>query len=248
MGTESFCKFLSPSMKWKSKVRKKQVGVIWVLEFLHAIAITHWIYYYSVIRYGDPRAVLELTTTGDIAVLIAAIIGPVVQQRGVGMVVRDNTHILNVKRRVNHGVLVLLLVDVSRRNPRKVMKTIIDKLILWTIQTGLITSCGTTIQLILFLVLDNYGWLAIFLIVPRLFSNSLMASLNARADLRSINEASGLDSNLNFDLQSTRQTRISIAMTSVREQRHADVELGKPHGADFGLTEITPHATKREWK
>ncbi|KAH0588364.1 hypothetical protein H2248_004221 [Termitomyces sp. 'cryptogamus'] len=128
------------------------------------------------------------------------------------------------------------------------MKTIIDKLILWTIQTGLITSCGTTIQLILFLVLDNYGWLAIFLIVPRLFSNSLMASLNARADLRSINEASGLDSNLNFDLQSTRQTRISIAMTSVREQRHADVELGKPHGADFGLTEITPHATKREWK
>ncbi|KAJ7468579.1 hypothetical protein FB451DRAFT_376321 [Mycena latifolia] len=62
---------------------------------------------------------------------------------------------------------------------------VMDKLIRWTIETGVVTSAGGIITLICFLTLENtYIWLGCFAVLARLFSNSLLASLNARASLR----------------------------------------------------------------
>ncbi|KAH0582354.1 hypothetical protein H2248_010302 [Termitomyces sp. 'cryptogamus'] len=273
-------------MEWKTEAPKKQVGVTWVLELIHAIVITHTIYYYSVIRYGDRRAVLELTTAGDIAVFMTAIIGPAVQgfyahriyilsshwiipaivwllcflrfmsTLTLGAITRGTLDTLASQHEWQWLFVTTLVLSAStdvlitaslcyylwphRGATFRRTKTIIDKLILWTIETGLVTSCGTTIQLILFFVAEDYIWMALYLISTRLFSNSLMASLNARANLRSLNEASdfNLNSNLNFDLWSTRPTEINIAMTSIREQRSADIELGKPQRPDSGPAEL----------
>ncbi|KAF8071611.1 hypothetical protein FPV67DRAFT_884030 [Lyophyllum atratum] len=66
-------------------------------------------------------------------------------------------------------------------------KRMVDRLIVWSIQTGLLTSIGTLTMLILFLAVANFAWIAVFFIISRLFSNSLMATLNARASLRDLN-------------------------------------------------------------
>ncbi|TFK62361.1 hypothetical protein BDN72DRAFT_393382 [Pluteus cervinus] len=62
---------------------------------------------------------------------------------------------------------------------------LMDKLMLWTIQNGLLTGlAGLTTAICLITMRDNYIWVAVFLILTRLFSNSFMASLNARQHLR----------------------------------------------------------------
>jgi len=63
---------------------------------------------------------------------------------------------------------------------------IVDKLIAWTIETGVVTSIASIIMLVVFISLPStFAWLALFVVIPRLFSNSLLASLNSRAALRS---------------------------------------------------------------
>ncbi|KAG7095597.1 hypothetical protein E1B28_006327 [Marasmius oreades] len=63
--------------------------------------------------------------------------------------------------------------------------TIIDTLIRWTLQTGLLTSMGGILMMILFLVMrDNFIWLSVFTFLAKLYSNSLMAVLNGRESLR----------------------------------------------------------------
>ncbi|KAJ7319431.1 hypothetical protein DFH08DRAFT_891043 [Mycena albidolilacea] len=86
------------------------------------------------------------------------------------------------------GTLVYLL---YRRRSSVFEKTVaaIDKLIQWTIETGVVTSIASIIMLVSFISLPStFVWLAFFVVIPRLFSNSLMASLNSRAALRAANE------------------------------------------------------------
>ncbi|KAH0582353.1 hypothetical protein H2248_010302 [Termitomyces sp. 'cryptogamus'] len=199
-----------PDDRW---LLKTFVGVTWVLELIHAIVITHTIYYYSVIRYGDRRAVLELTTAGDIAVFMTAIIGPAVQgfyahriyilsshwiipaivwllcflrfmsTLTLGAITRGTLDTLASQHEWQWLFVTTLVLSAStdvlitaslcyylwphRGATFRRTKTIIDKLILWTIETGLVTSCGTTIQLILFFVAEDYIWMALYLISTR---------------------------------------------------------------------------------
>ncbi|KNZ74288.1 hypothetical protein J132_07338 [Termitomyces sp. J132] len=171
-------------MEWKTEAPKKQVGVTWVLELIHAIVITHTIYYYSVIRYGDRRAVLELTTAGDIAVFMTAIIGPAVQgfyahriyilsshwiipaivwllcflrfmsTLTLGAITRGTLDTLASQHEWQWLFVTTLVLSAStdvlitaslcyylwphRGATFRRTKTIIDKLILWTIETGLL--------------------------------------------------------------------------------------------------------------
>jgi len=86
------------------------------------------------------------------------------------------------------GTLVYLL---YRRRSNAFQKTaaVVDKMIAWTIETGVVTSIASIIQLVVFISLPStFVWLAFFVVIPRLFSNSLLASLNSRAALRSANE------------------------------------------------------------
>ncbi|KAJ7055069.1 hypothetical protein C8F01DRAFT_1373985 [Mycena amicta] len=89
---------------------------------------------------------------------------------------------------------------------------IVDKLIAWTIETGLITSTAVILELILFCTnAFNWHWLAIDCLLSGLFSNTLLANLNSRATLRAIDQPSAID----FSVQlSTSMRRVSDSATS----------------------------------
>ncbi|KAG1744287.1 hypothetical protein EDB19DRAFT_1906856 [Suillus lakei] len=77
----------------------------------------------------------------------------------------------------------------SLRNKRgsdiKDTATIIDRLIYWTIETGLITSVMAITLATWFLVVrQNYVWSAVWVVWPNVVGNSLLASLNRRLLLR----------------------------------------------------------------
>ncbi|KAJ7057604.1 hypothetical protein C8F01DRAFT_1371736 [Mycena amicta] len=64
-------------------------------------------------------------------------------------------------------------------------RKLIDRIILWSLETTSITSAAGVLQLILYVTMpDNLIWIAVFLIQPKLFSNSLLAHLHGRKQLR----------------------------------------------------------------
>ncbi|KAJ7315702.1 hypothetical protein DFH08DRAFT_1086769, partial [Mycena albidolilacea] len=64
---------------------------------------------------------------------------------------------------------------------------IVDTIILWTLETTLLTTASGIMQLILFLTRRNdLSWEMFFLIQAKLFSNSMLASLNGRKRFRSL--------------------------------------------------------------
>ncbi|KAG2135443.1 hypothetical protein DEU56DRAFT_392069 [Suillus clintonianus] len=63
--------------------------------------------------------------------------------------------------------------------------TMIDRLVYWTIETGLATSLMAVITAVLFLVLEqNFVWFGAWLMLPNVVGNSLLASFNRRLLLR----------------------------------------------------------------
>ncbi|KAJ6580817.1 hypothetical protein B0H19DRAFT_485440 [Mycena capillaripes] len=65
---------------------------------------------------------------------------------------------------------------------------VVDKLIAWTIETGLVTSAAAILNLVCFVTMKkNYIWIAWYFVTARLYSNSFLASLNSRATLRTMN-------------------------------------------------------------
>ncbi|KAF8884771.1 hypothetical protein BD779DRAFT_1535204 [Infundibulicybe gibba] len=68
---------------------------------------------------------------------------------------------------------------------------LVDKLIIWTIQNGLLTSlAGTVTSVCLHTMPDNFVWVSVFMVLTRLFSNSFLASVNTRKDLRKLDTGS----------------------------------------------------------
>ncbi|PPQ73328.1 hypothetical protein CVT24_012298 [Panaeolus cyanescens] len=62
----------------------------------------------------------------------------------------------------------------------------IDKIIAWTLETGFANSIAGIVMLVFFIQFPNkFLWVSAFVLVSRIFANSLLASLNARTILRS---------------------------------------------------------------
>jgi len=86
------------------------------------------------------------------------------------------------------GTLVFLLYR-QRSHALKSTAAVVDKLIKWTIETGVVTSISGIIMLACFVAMRaSFIWMAWFVVIARLFSISLFASLNSRATLRAQNE------------------------------------------------------------
>ncbi|KAJ7622566.1 hypothetical protein DFH06DRAFT_1231676 [Mycena polygramma] len=81
----------------------------------------------------------------------------------------------------------------------------VDTLIVWTIETGLLTGGTSGMLLVFFFVRDDLTWFPFYLILAKSFSNSLLASLNGRQLLRDSPKVV----NLNSEVTST-----SLAPTS----------------------------------
>ncbi|EJD00103.1 uncharacterized protein FOMMEDRAFT_159715 [Fomitiporia mediterranea MF3/22] len=72
------------------------------------------------------------------------------------------------------------------RSGIKTTDRIVNRLIKFTIQSGLLTSVVATAMLICYLTMpDNFIWLALFVFLAKTYSNSFLATLNARKSLRS---------------------------------------------------------------
>ncbi|KAJ6595174.1 hypothetical protein DFH09DRAFT_1357887 [Mycena vulgaris] len=68
-----------------------------------------------------------------------------------------------------------------RTEQNRVMRKILNQLITWTIETGALTIVGALGLLITYLTMkDNLVYVGFFVVLPKLFSNSLLLSLNAR--------------------------------------------------------------------
>jgi len=78
----------------------------------------------------------------------------------------------------------------ARRRSRSTLQSesarqLLDRVILWTLQTGVITSLAFLITLICYLLLGQYLiWMAVLAILTKVSSNCFLASLNARASTR----------------------------------------------------------------
>jgi len=78
-------------------------------------------------------------------------------------------------------VTILLSYDLhKRRSGVHRTSQIIDRLIIRIIATEMVTSMSNILIMICFLTMDNFIWIAIFMIQPHLFSNAMLASLNSR--------------------------------------------------------------------
>ncbi|KAJ7445335.1 hypothetical protein FB451DRAFT_1293124 [Mycena latifolia] len=100
------------------------------------------------------------------------------------------------------------------RHTRKV----VDTLMLWTVETTVVTSVAAVLQLILFLTRTDLSFLAFYLIEPKLFSNSMLAVLNGRTRFRSAED--NIVSGPVFDSSrpGTRSRRDRGALTDVDPQ------------------------------
>jgi len=67
---------------------------------------------------------------------------------------------------------------------------VIDKLILWSIETGVITSMLGVAVIICYLHnVENYTWVALYVVFPKVFSNTMLANMNHRVVLRKMQSA-----------------------------------------------------------
>ncbi|GAW08191.1 hypothetical protein LENED_010237 [Lentinula edodes] len=85
---------------------------------------------------------------------------------------------------VNTISLILLLLKNKGMSMRSSRKTI-DRLVLWTVETGLLTSIANFMSLILALSIQSQAtWVGPILFTAKLYSNALLASLNGRVSLK----------------------------------------------------------------
>ncbi|KAJ7736876.1 hypothetical protein B0H16DRAFT_1572909 [Mycena metata] len=132
------------------------------------------------------------------------------------------------------ATLVFLLIR-QRRNAQKTTAALVDRLIAWTIETGTATSAFGIATLVCYLTMaGNFIWIALFITGARLFSNSLLASLNSRFALRALNEASVPFSTPVINVSTTRRSNANgISLTEMSrstqwedERRQWDVLTG----------------------
>ncbi|KAJ7439464.1 hypothetical protein FB451DRAFT_1301842 [Mycena latifolia] len=94
------------------------------------------------------------------------------------------------------------------------MRNTLDTLILWTVETTLLTSLAAIIEIILFLVRNDLPFMTIHIIQSKLFSNSMLAVLNGRTRLKRDAQRAGMSEPLAFDLPaSSRQDDNHSAFT-----------------------------------
>ncbi|KAJ7128581.1 hypothetical protein C8R44DRAFT_778255 [Mycena epipterygia] len=73
-----------------------------------------------------------------------------------------------------------------RRSHWKETTKMVDTIIIWTIETTMITSIASILKLIFFLTGPDLAWIVFYLIQAKLFSNAMLASLNGRRRFRPI--------------------------------------------------------------
>ncbi|KAF7300460.1 hypothetical protein HMN09_00929900 [Mycena chlorophos] len=213
------------------RAMKILVAVVWTLELVHAISISHTTYTYLVLDYTDPLKLQgKMPATLAVSVLVGAIITATVQGyfsfriwvlapnaffklvSGVlwlsaaaylfgsladtilsieapniatflskyGKLMLYPT-ILNLANDLLITAALLTILIWTRQQGIARTALLVDRLILWTIETGMITSGFSCLNLAFYdTEPNNFIWIAMQIIKARLFANTLLATLNSR--------------------------------------------------------------------
>ncbi|KAJ6609504.1 hypothetical protein B0H10DRAFT_1370472 [Mycena sp. CBHHK59/15] len=112
----------------------------------------------------------------------------------------------------------------------KTTSQLIHKIMFWSIQTGLVTSLASVTVIACFQAMRrNYVWIGVFAILGKLYSNSLLASLNVR----------------NLHRNNTRNMQ-SFAMFSDLMPDFAQYPSGLPQSASSFETQPASHPVQKE--
>lgn len=115
--------------------------------------------------------------------------------------------------------------------PYKSTRALLHRLMIWSVETGLITSVCQVMALVTFVAFpSNFFWLGLTLFYSRLYSNSTFASLNGRTSLRRHNDReilSGITADGQQHFNSSTQHPMARIFVSreVDISRETDVEM-----------------------
>lgn len=207
------------------------VPLVWVIDTLHTCFMIKYLYYTTVIRYGDVSAIGEASWALNTSAFFDGLAGALVQgffahriyvlsRRwpltiiswiGSLAVVITDTSVMAIAQATQYdlatfeskyrwaiitGLVLQLFVDLVNTTSLcvllRVERTgfqntdgILNKLFVWTIQTGIITSIAAILMVAFSVGLPNSAlWVSISIFYSKLYSNSLMAALNGRQSLR----------------------------------------------------------------
>lgn len=119
----------------------------------------------------------------------------------------------------------------TRRSGFARTSRLIDRLIVWCVATGLLTSIYALIIAICFLTMPNYLiWEALYIALSRFFANTLLASLNARKSIRrmeSQNTTNAMSSSQFIGICEPTRNTVDIPLSVlVTETKTKDIEGG----------------------
>ncbi|KAI0794838.1 hypothetical protein C8Q75DRAFT_730701 [Abortiporus biennis] len=191
--------------KSDSRTMRVLVFILWLLDTLQLILVAHMVYYYVVTNYFNPKALVQIvwsfpaetivTTTGDCIIRGILIYRIWILTKSYWITGGIITLTLFVP-----AITIVLVVRVfqlgtlpnlhkarymKKRTGFKQTDSVLSILMRYAIHTALLTSVLAIASMITFLVKPNTMiFVAFFVILPKFFLNSVLATLNARDDLR----------------------------------------------------------------
>ncbi|KAF9813473.1 hypothetical protein IEO21_05580 [Rhodonia placenta] len=217
---------------------------LWLIDCLHLAFVTHAVYTYAVIRFGDESGLLKLTWYVNIYLMMRKKKIKVYSVTGYGnvrllliweMLIKLMSNLLHIDIDQHSNICLfvdsfhaftqgvfppILYVGLSNAAAGDVLiavslciilsghrgglpsrtDNVVRMLMLYGIETGILTSVCATSCLILYAIMpDNYIYIALYIVLSKVALNSLLATLNARRGLR---EATGLISSTIYPAQS----------------------------------------------
>ncbi|KAF8798688.1 hypothetical protein BYT27DRAFT_7203280 [Phlegmacium glaucopus] len=125
------------------------------------------------------------------------------------------------------AAILCILLNLSRTGFQK-SDTVINKLILFSVNTGLITSLCALASMIAIIVASNsFIYITFFFCLGRLYTNSLLSTLNAREMIRGRSDGGSVDA-MSLSLRdlskkgSTQHQNISIKIDTSTSKSHSD--------------------------
>ncbi|KAJ7018610.1 hypothetical protein C8F04DRAFT_1404840 [Mycena alexandri] len=210
-----------------SWVLKCVVGICWVLDLGHSIAISHTLYTITVTQFGQVESLLTPPLSLDTSILLSGFIGPLEQGWFtyrlyrltkslplplfcISLALARFVGIIGLSTIALHGYpipeyteragwLIEAIVIISaaldtilvsalcyhlsswRLDKYRVLHKLVNQIMTWTVEAGVVTIFGALGLLISFLTMkNNYVYVGFFVVLPKMFANSLLLSLNAR--------------------------------------------------------------------
>ncbi|TBU55530.1 hypothetical protein BD310DRAFT_683566 [Dichomitus squalens] len=195
------------------KTLKSLIAFLWFLDTLHLLLISHTVYVYAVSGFGNLLALLEPTwsilahiiVTGisdgcwlcaTIALSSCVAFGGSLAYPIKGFQLQTYFELENVSWLLYFSLSTALVTDLiiaatlcillaSRRTVFTRVNLTVRTLILYTVNTGALTTLCALVCLIAYAATPHsFVYITFYFLLPKLFLNSLLATLNARKSLR----------------------------------------------------------------